>query len=173
MLDRILNPFIGYWYWAQERQTPLTKAAALGAPLVVFGLVLYMLFGRGGGDSNSLLPDVTGTQGNIAVGTQSAPTQVIPTQPAATGSQPTTTSTGAQAETTATTAAPAGTTAPAPTAFTQERYTVVSGDTPGGIAEKVGVPEGSRDSWIQEMLALNGVTATTLQVGQELILPPF
>ena len=183
MLDRILSPFIGYWYWAQERQTPLSKAVALGAPLVVFGLVLYVLFGRGGGGSNSLLTEATGTQGNVAINTQSVPTQIVPTQPPATGAQPTTSTTstgstgsigtGSQTAASPTTAATSGTATPAPTAFTQEHYTVAAGDTPGGIAAKVGVPENSRASWIQEMLALNGATATTLQVGQQLILPPF
>jgi LysM repeat protein len=176
MLDRILGPFIGYWYWAQDRETPLTKALALGAPLVVFGLILYLLFGRGGGDS-ALQLDVPGTQTNIAAGTTTSIPTTVATQIVTTGTQPATTgtqpaATGAQPEASATTA-PASTAEAAPTAFTQERYTVVAGDTPDGIAEKVGVPEASRDSWIEEMLALNGVTATTLQIGQELILPPF
>jgi len=170
MLDKILSPFIGYWYWAQDREAPLTKALALGAPLVVFGLILYLLFGRGG-DSNSLLPEVTSTQGNIAASTATVPVTTNATQPVTTGTQPA--STGAQPQTSATTAAPAGTTQAAPTAFSQERYTVVSGDTPGGIAEKVGVPADARDAWIEEMLALNGVPANGLQIGQELILPPF
>ena len=170
MLERLLNPFIGYWYWAQDRETPLTKGLALGAPLVVFGVVLYLLFGRGGDGTSSLLPDITSTQGNIAASTQAplAPT-AITTQVAGTGTPGTS---GAQPGA-STTAPPAGTAAAAPTAFTQEHYTVVSGDTPGGIAAKVGVPEAVRDSWIEEMLALNGVTATTLQIGQTLILPPF
>ena len=163
MLDRLLSPFVEYWYWAQERETPLTKGLALGAPLVSFALVLYLLFGRGGDDS-SFLPDVTSTESNIAASTQ-APTGATPA--GATGGQPTT---GDPASTTP----PSGATAaPEPTAFEQMRYTVVSGDTPGGIAEKVGVPADLRDAWIQEMLALNGVTETTLQLGQEIILPPF
>ncbi len=170
MLDKILSPFIGYWYWAQDRETPLTKALALGAPLVVFGLVLYLLFGRGGGDDTALLPDVTSTQGNIAASTATVPTTVIATQPATAATQPA--ATGAQPGVSPTTA-PASTAQVAPTAFSQERYKVVSGDTPGGIAEKVGVPAASRDAWIEEMLALNGVSANTLQIGQELILPPF
>jgi hypothetical protein len=163
MLDKLLSPFIGYWYWAQDRETPLTKGLAMGAPLVVFGLVLYLLFGRSGDNVSSLLPDITSTQGNIAAGTQT-PGDAAPTQPASTGSQPGTT--GGAAE-------PGATAAPQTTPFTQERYTVVSGDTPGGIAEKLGVPADIRDAWIEEMLALNGVTETTLQLDQELILPPF
>ena len=57
--------------------------------------------------------------------------------------------------------------------FQTTRYTVVSGDNPGSIAEKLGVPLARRESWIAEMLALNGATATSLQIGQDLILPPF
>jgi LysM repeat protein len=169
MLDKLLSPFIGYWYWAQDRETPLTKGLALGAPLVVFGLVLYLLFGRGGDGGSPLLPDITSTQGNIAAGTATPPV-TAPTQPASTGAAPTTT--GGQPAASATAPA-AGTTSPEPTAFSQQRYTVVSGDTPGGIAEKLGVPADIRDAWIEEMLALNGATETTLQLGQELILPPF
>jgi LysM repeat protein len=167
MLDRLLSPFIGYWYWAQDRETPLTKGLALGAPLVVFGLILYLLFGRGGDGSSSLLPDATSTQGNIAASTET-PGVIAPTQPASTGAAPT----GGQPAASATTE-PAGTAVPEPSAFSQQRYTVVSGDTPGGIAEKLGVPADIRDAWIEEMLALNGATETTLQLGQELILPPF
>lgn len=169
MLERLLSPFIGYWYWAQDRETPLSKGLALGAPLVVFGVVLYLLFGRGGDDGTSFLPNATTTQ-DIASGTQTPAATPGPTQPASTGAAPAATG---SAPATGSPAAPSGTAAPAPTAFTQERYTVVSGDTPGGIAEKVGVPEENRAAWIEEMLALNGVTATGLQIGQELILPPF
>ena len=169
MLDRLLSPFIGYWYWAQDRETSLTKGLALGAPLVVFGLILYLLFGRGG-DGSSLVPDATGTQGNIASGTQPPASTPLATQPAGTGAAPAATG---SAPADASPAPTAATTEPAPTAFTQERYTVVSGDTPSGIAEKVGVPAADRDAWIEEMLALNGVPATGLQIGQELILPPF
>jgi LysM repeat protein len=171
MLDRILSPFIGYWYWAQDRETPLTKGLALAAPLVVFGLVLYMLFGRGGDGGSSLLGDITATQGNIAAGTPTPPV-TAPTQPASTGVGAAPTTTDGQHGASATVPA-AQTAGPAPTAFTQQRYTVASGDTPGGIAEKLGVPADIRDAWIDEMLALNGVPATGLQIGQELILPPF
>jgi hypothetical protein len=162
MLDRLINPFLDYWYWAQERETPLTRGLALAAPLVSFALVLYLLFGRGG-DGSSLPLDVPATQGNIVASTQ-APAGA--TQPASTGAQP---AGGGSAVT-----PPAGTTpAPEPTAFEQLRYTVVSGDTPSGIAEKVGVPEDIRATWIQEMLALNGFTETTVPLGAEIILPPF
>lgn len=159
MLDRLLSPFLDYWYWAQERGTPLTRGLALIAPLLSFALVLYLLFGRGG-DGSAL--DVDPTAG-IAAGTQ-APAA---TQPAASNGQPVT-EPGATGTATAD-----ETPGPEPTAFEQQRYTVVEGDTPFGIAEKVGVPAELRAAWVEELLALNGVTETTIQIGQELILPPF
>jgi hypothetical protein len=162
MLDRLISPFLDYWYWAQERGTPLTRGLALVAPLVSLGLVLYLLFGRGG-DGSSFPLDATATQGNIAESTR-APADA--TQPGATGAAPV--GDGASATPAAGTTPP-----PEPTAFEQLRYTVVSGDTPGGIAEKVGVPADIRETWIQEMLALNGFTETTLPLGEEIILPPF
>jgi hypothetical protein len=159
MLDRLIKPFLDYWYWAQDRETPLTRGLALAAPLVSFAVVLYLLFGRGGDGS---LPNVPTTQENVAEATQ-PPGQA--TQPAGTGAQPTGPQpTGATGATGA---------VPEPTAFDQMRYTVVEGDTPGGIAEKVGVPADVRQTWIQEMLALNGIDETSLPLGEEIILPPF
>ena len=52
-------------------------------------------------------------------------------------------------------------------------YIVRSGDYPTLIAENAGVPASDQDAWITEMLALNGVEATALQIGQKLILPPI
>jgi LysM repeat protein len=168
MLDRILSPFINYWYWAQERETPLTRGVALAAPLVAFGLILYLLFVRGG-DGSSFSAQLTTTPANVAAGTQSPQIGATVTSPAGSG----TTGASAGQPTPAATVVAASTAGPAPTAFTQMHYTVVAGDVPSVIAEKVGVPVDARDAWIEEMLALNGVTATTLQVGQVLILPPF
>jgi hypothetical protein len=166
MLDRLIKPFLDYWYWAQDRETPLTRGLALAAPLVSFALVLYLLFGRGGDGS---LPDVPTTQDNVAEATQ-PPGQA--TQPAGTGAvgeaSPTPGAGGATGATGAT-----GPAVPEPTAFDQMRYTVVEGDTPGGIAEKVGVPADIRQTWVQEMLALNGIDETSLPLGEEIILPPF
>jgi LysM repeat protein len=51
-------------------------------------------------------------------------------------------------------------------------YTVVSGDTPNGIAEKLNVMPAQRDAWVQQLLAMNNTTASGLQVGQVLRLPP-
>ena len=61
----------------------------------------------------------------------------------------------------------------APTLAPQTSYIVKSGDYPMLIAENVGVPAAERDGWVDEMLALNGVEATSLQIGQKLILPPY
>jgi hypothetical protein len=86
---------------------------------------------------------------------------------AGSGSQtPPSGSTGSQAG--APTATPKPTNTPAP-----KTYTVVAGDNPTVIAQKLGVPAADTDSWITEMLALNGASATTLQIGQTLILPPI
>ena len=51
-------------------------------------------------------------------------------------------------------------------------YVVQSGDTPAGIATKVGVPASQQQAWITQLLQLNNVTAQTLQIGQTLNLPP-
>jgi LysM repeat protein len=52
-------------------------------------------------------------------------------------------------------------------------YTVVSGDTPGGIASKLGVPAAQQTAWVTQLLQTNNVTAQTLQIGQTLNLPPI
>lgn len=89
---------------------------------------------------------------------------------------------GARA-TTPTATRPAGTATPAPTGAAGTAtprptvtggagtYTVVAGDYPLLIAEKLGVPEGQREAWVQALLELNGVSAENLQVGQVLRLP--
>ena len=71
---------------------------------------------------------------------------------------------------------PAATTRPATTPTATRRptasgdtYTVVSGDTGYGIAEKCGVS--SAASWLNELEALNDIDAGNLQVGDVLILP--
>ncbi len=51
-------------------------------------------------------------------------------------------------------------------------YTVVSGDNPSTIANKLGIPEAEQRRWIQELLQLNATTSAGLQVGQILKLPP-
>lgn len=52
-------------------------------------------------------------------------------------------------------------------------YTVQPGDSPLLIAESAGVPGPERDAWVNQMLMLNNTDAYSLQVGQQLILPPM
>ena len=56
---------------------------------------------------------------------------------------------------------------------TGRTYTVVSGDSPNGIATKLGVPSAQQTQWVQQLLQMNNTTAATLQVGQVLQLPPI
>jgi hypothetical protein len=78
-----------------------------------------------------------------------------------------------QAARTVAPAQPTRTATPLPTLPQLTTYIVKAGDYPTLIADHAGVPEDLQDAWIQEMLSLNGVEATALQIGQELILPPF
>lgn len=64
-------------------------------------------------------------------------------------------------------------TSTASTPLGQSSYVVEGGDTPSFIAEKLGVPPEDRGAWVMELLAINGVQAEFIQVGQELILPPY
>jgi LysM repeat protein len=50
---------------------------------------------------------------------------------------------------------------------------VQSGDTPGAIAAKLGVPAAQQTAWVTQLLQTNNVTAQTLQIGQTLTLPPI
>jgi LysM repeat protein len=52
-------------------------------------------------------------------------------------------------------------------------YTVVSGDFPLLIAQKVGVPEAAQAAWADQLMALNNATSSSLQIGQVLQLPPI
>ena len=52
-------------------------------------------------------------------------------------------------------------------------YTVVSGDFPLLIAQKVGVPPAQQSAWADQLVALNGINPSGLQVGQVLQLPPI
>src|SRR5690606_10471817 len=86
-MEKLLSPFVRYWNWAQERASPLTKTLAMGAPLLVFGLVLYLVFGRGGDDASSLNPTISSSGGNVAADTTQPPVTMA-TQPPA-GEAPT------------------------------------------------------------------------------------
>ena len=52
-------------------------------------------------------------------------------------------------------------------------YTLVAGDTLAGVAQKLSVPASEQSKWIQDLLALNRITAISLQVGQVLQVPPI
>jgi hypothetical protein len=49
---------------------------------------------------------------------------------------------------------------------------VESGDTPNAIANKLNVPSASADAWVSQLLSMNNTTASGLQIGQVLKLPP-
>jgi hypothetical protein len=68
--------------------------------------------------------------------------------------------------------APAATRPPAPTPGPLLSYTVESGDTPNAIANKLNVPSATADAWVAQLLSLNNTTASGLQIGQVLKLPP-
>ena len=84
--------------------------------------------------------------------------------PRPTGTAPATT--GTPTATVATTATPRPTVAGG-----GGTYTVVSGDYPLLIAQKLGVPESQQEAWAQQLISLNGIDPLTLQVGQVLQLP--
>ena len=71
---------------------------------------------------------------------------------------------------TATTAAPASTPRP-PISGGSGTYTVVSGDFPLLIAEKLGVPPAQQLSWAAELIALNNLNPNAMTVGTVLQLP--
>ena len=61
--------------------------------------------------------------------------------------------------------------APTPAAGSGGTYTVLAGDYPLLIAQKVGIPESLQLEWAQQLLALNGVSESALVIGQVLQLP--
>ena len=72
----------------------------------------------------------------------------------------------------ATTTPVAGTPTPRPTVVGGGgSYTVVEGDNPSLIGEKLGVPAEALVAWVDQLLALNDVEPTALVVGQTLELP--
>jgi LysM repeat protein len=50
-------------------------------------------------------------------------------------------------------------------------YTVVANDNPSVIADKLGVPTNQQAVWVAELIALNAISPTGLQIGQVLQLP--
>ena len=65
---------------------------------------------------------------------------------------------------------PAPATTPAPPAGTT--YTIVSGDTGFGIANKLNIPAAQQQQWVNDLLRIDNTTAGALRVGQVLNLPP-
>jgi LysM repeat protein len=101
------------------------------------------------------------TPSTTGAGTSTTPAAIAPT------ATPPRTSTPGTAAT-----APAGTPTPRPTvAAGASTYTVVDGDYPLLIAQKVGIPDAQQAAWAEQMLALNNATASGLTVGQVLRLP--
>ena len=70
--------------------------------------------------------------------------------------------------------APGPATSPSPVATPASllTYTVESGDTPNAIAGKLNVPSDRVEAWVQQLLSMNNTTASGLQIGQVLKLPP-
>jgi LysM repeat protein len=52
-------------------------------------------------------------------------------------------------------------------------YTVVSGDYPLLIAQKLNVPEAQQSAWAAQLVTLNNINPSALSVGQVLQLPPI
>src|SRR3989304_2274068 len=112
-------------------------------------------------------------RGSLFGGDESKPSPARP-GPAPTATTPPRPPTRAAGAPTAPSAAGPRTPTPTPRPTTTGgagTYTVVSGDYPTLIGEKHCVPEAELDAWAQELLDLNGVQATNLQVGQVLELP--
>jgi LysM repeat protein len=119
------------------------------------------------------LPDASLLQSGVELRLPRVPATPIPTgSPAASPTRAATTA-PTQAAASPTSAAQA-TATPRPTvAAGTGTYTVVSGDNPTIIAEKVGVPAAQIAAWVDQLVALNGINPNNLQVGQVLQLPPI
>lgn len=110
----------------------------------------------------------------IATSTSTPRTTGTPGTPQATPNRTTTpaaaTTTTPQATTSAATSTP--TVRPTASGSSSGRtYTVVSGDTPLVIAEKLGIPAAQQAAWANELVALNGINPSSMQIGDVLDLP--
>jgi len=117
----------------------------------------------------NLTPLALGTlpPANTTPGTPRPPGSVVPGTPGPAG-------TPAPGGTPGSTPRPAGTPAPGttPPAPAGTTYTVVSGDTGFGIANKLNIPAAQQQQWVNDLLRINNTTAGALRVGQVLTLPP-
>jgi LysM repeat protein len=95
-----------------------------------------------------------------------------PGTPAATPNRTTTPGTASTPKSTPSNATSTPTVRPTSSGSSSGRtYTVVSGDTPLVIAEKLNVPSAQQAAWANELIALNGINPSTMQVGDVLDLP--
>lgn len=123
-------------------------------PLAVIAALLCLAMACGGG-GGSLVPKATpANAGSEAPAVARTPLRGANTTPAAPGPNP------------------AGARPPAATPAPLLSYTVASGDTPNAIANKLNVPSDRVDAWVSQLLSMNNTTASALQIGQVLKLPP-
>jgi LysM repeat protein len=95
-----------------------------------------------------------------------------PGTPAATPNRTTTPGAGTTPQATTSAATSTPTVRPTSTGSSSGRtYTVVSGDTPLVIAGKLNVPDGQIAAWANELIALNDIDPSSMQVGDVLDLP--
>lgn len=92
-------------------------------------------------------------------------------RPAATASTPTAGGTPAPTATRPTSGATPAATSTTGGGASSRTYTVVAGDYPLLIAQKLNVPEAQQNAWANELLSLNATTAAGLDVGDVLRLP--
>lgn len=96
----------------------------------------------------------------------------LPTATPRASGTPAATGTPARTPTPASTTAVSTTATPRPTVTGGGgAYTVVSGDYPFLIAQKLGVPAAQQAAWVDQLIALNGIDPSRLFVGQVLQLP--
>jgi LysM repeat protein len=114
------------------------------------------------------IPDATLLQAGVALTLPRLPTPRPGTPSAAATSAARTSTPGAQP-----TVAPTARPTTAAVTGGGGTYTVVSGDFPLLIAQKVGVPDAAASAWVNQLVALNNIDPSNLQVGAVLQLPPI
>ncbi len=125
-------------------------------------------------DARTLGVGVELTLPRIATATSTPRTTGTPGTPQATPNRTTTPAAGTTTTPQATTSAATSTPTVRPTSSgssSGRTYTVVSGDTPLVIAEKLNVPAAQQASWANELVALNGINPSSMQIGDVLDLP--
>jgi LysM repeat protein len=108
----------------------------------------------------------------IAAATSTPRTTGTPGTPAATPNRTTTPGAGTTPQPTTSAATSTPTVRPTSSGSSSGRtYTVVSGDTPLVIAQKLNVPDAQQAAWANELVALNGINPSAMQIGDVLDLP--